>query len=474
MIQETISLYEKTFHALPEVEALPQAGSDRRYFRLRSEGGPTVVATVGDDTAENNTFIALARKMREAGVGVPQIYAVSDTGRCYLQEDLGDTALLSLLRSEERMLLAQEALRRLAEMQTVDERVWKPFVTAPDFSRRMVMWDLNYFKYEFVKPAGIVVDEERLEDDFEAFAAEICQTDRSLTGFMYRDFQSRNIMAVPSVGQCLPDLRFIDFQGGRRGPVVYDAVSFLWQAKAGFTEEERRCLMEVYARRLSELRGIDPRMVIEKTDVFALLRTLQVIGAYGLRGLVERRAHFIESLPAALANLRMLLERGVLDAWPELKKTAQAAAESRFARRGSGEGGGLTVKVFSFSYKKGYPEDLSGNGGGFMFDCRGMHNPGRYAEYKPLTGLDAPVREFLEEKGEVQTFVERALEMVSPSVERYLSRGFDSLQVGFGCTGGRHRSVYCAQRFAEQTARMFPGAKVELFHREQGIRERFN
>lgn len=262
---------------------------------------------------------------------------------------------------------------------------------------------------------------------------------------------------------------FIDFQGGRPGPVIYDAISFLWQAKAGFSDDFRQEMLEHYFEELSRLTSCRRNEQEEHQSVnrFALFRTLQVLGAYGLRGLVERKAHFIESIPAALENLKILIENGAVDRYPELKRVCSCVCtDKRFAKKTED---GLRVTVFSFSYKKGYPADFTGNGGGFMFDCRGMHNPGRYAEYKSLTGRDKPVIDFLEERGEVQQFVENAVGMVSPSIETYLRRGFSNLQIGFGCTGGQHRSVYCAERTAQVIAEKFPSAHIVLIHREQGL-----
>lgn len=458
--QEVSQLYEYIYKDMPKVERLPGAGSDRSYFRLRGPLGESVIATYGNDVRENLVFCDLANAFRKHGCAVPEILAVGDSGKVYLQEDLGDIQLLDLLFSDSRMELAKKSLAALANIQLVPQEVWQDLVGWAPFNRRLVMWDLNYFKYEFLKPAVISFDEDRLENDFEKFTSDLCNNDELLTGFMYRDFQSRNIMVKD--GEC----RLIDFQGGRKGPLLYDAVSFLWQAKAGFTAGEREELLRFYAGLISKGRGVAPKAVLKDVDKFALFRTLQVLGAYGFRGLVEKKSHFIESIPGALDNLKELIDKNSLRAYPELEKAAKACVASRFA--GKEKKMGLTLKVFSFSYKRGYPEDLTGNGGGFMFDCRGMHNPGRYECYKKLTGLDKEVIEFLEEKGEVQGFVSMAIDMVAPTVERYLSRGFTSLQVGFGCTGGRHRSVYCAQRFVEKILERFPDLTVELLHREQG------
>lgn len=459
-------LFESAYGVVPEIQMLASAGSDRIYYRLHGEGVMPLVATFNDNVEENSSFIRLSKSFERLGLPVPSVKDVGENGEVYLQEDLGDISLLQCLSGDKRLEYSENALRKLVDIQVVDEAEWIDVVMNGAFSVRQIMWDLNYFKYEFLKPCGFIFNEDRLEDDFVALSTCLMSVPQQLWGFMYRDFQSRNIMIKDG------SPFFIDFQGGRKGPLLYDAVSFLWQAKAGFTDKEREHLLGIYAAELSRVRGIRENDILSMVDMFALFRTLQVLGAYGFRGLIEKRAHFIESIPGAIENLKNLMEKGELDGYPEMKKIALQIVSSRFASVDKSDG--LVVKVFSFSYKKGYPEDLSGNGGGFMFDCRGMHNPGRYDEYKLLTGLDAPVICFLEERGEVQKFVANTLELVSPSVERYMLRGFRSLQIGFGCTGGRHRSVYCAQKLAERLAEIFPDAKIELCHREQGIWRRFN
>ncbi len=459
-------LYKVRFGSTPTLSPVAGAGSDRKYYRLWADNSPSVIGTWGENVEENKAFISLAGNFLRLGLPVPAIYSVNQDFTCYLQEDFGETDLLSKLNSSQRMDLSKESLRKLVDFQTADNSFWEPYVMSGAFSRRQVMWDLNYFKYEFLKPCGILFDEEILEDDFEKLANRLTAFRKELTGFMYRDFQSRNVI----VGE--KGLSFIDFQGGRRGPLLYDAISFLWQAKAGFSDNERMELLSYYSDVLSSVRGIDKAEVLADIGVMALFRTLQVLGAYGFRGLVEKRAHFIESIPLALANLKELLTRGEVDDYPELKKVCQRCIESKYAGHQLSEG--LTVKVISFSYKRGYPEDLSGNGGGFMFDCRGMHNPGRYEEYKSLTGLDLPVKDFLEKRGEVQKFVSTAFDIVSPSIRRYYERGFKNLQIGFGCTGGRHRSVYCAEALGIKLASTFPDVRVEVIHREQSLSYTFD
>lgn len=467
-------MYVETFGAGPvSVVRLPGAGGDRIYYRLQGSDSKSAIGVDCDVESDGRAFVGLARAFGEAGIGVPRVYLAASDFSAYLQEDLGDLQLFSLIerrrkeKSEETGMIAQEyvekSLRELAKMQTLPTDIYRQHLAYPDFSARQAKYDLNYFKYEFVKPLGLPFDEEALEDDFERLAGRLVSTGRDRWGFMYRDFQSRNVMISDS------HVRFIDFQGGRMGPSIYDAVSFLWQAKAGFSPEFRTRMLHVYADAYSEARGgkVAAADLLEDLDMFVLFRTLQVLGAYGFRGLVEKRAHFIESIPGALANLSQLLEKGALNDYPELKETCvKILADGRFEPDGHE---GLQIKVFSFSYKKGYPADFTGNGGGFMFDCRGMHNPGRYDEYKQLTGLDQSVISFLEEKGEVGPFCDKAVEIVAPSVARYLQRGFSDLQVGFGCTGGRHRSVYCAERTARLLKERFPEAIVRVIHREHSI-----
>lgn len=466
-LEPLYALCESSLGSRPlEASALPAAGGDRQYYRLRLGDGRSVIGVRADSAADARAFVSLSEAFAAAGVRVPAIFGATPDFIWYLEEDLGDTSLFSRLTSVEAPELVARTVRELALLNTVPAEAWRDLTAYSPFSRRLVMWDLNYFKYEFLKPAGVAFDEDRLEDDFENFAEKLTDTDPRLWGFMMRDCQSRNVMLTPE--PC-----FIDYQGGRFGPCVYDAVSLMWQAKAGFSDDFRREMLALYAGEFGRTRGVDPAEVTAAAGPFALFRTLQVLGAYGFRGLVQKRAHFIESIPGALLNLRQLVEDGETDLYPELKKVCVALTgmADRFSHRSDGR---LHVKVFSFSYKKGYPEDLSGNGGGFMFDCRGLHNPGRYDEYKRLTGRDLPVIEFLRTHSDADGFARKACDLVAPSVETYLRRGFDSLQVGFGCTGGRHRSVYCAEAVARALAEAYPDAVVELIHREQGITEIFN
>lgn len=460
-IEILVNLYKEYYGCPPAaVVKLEASGGDRKYYRMTSETG-VCIGTVGDNEAECRSFVALSGIFSEAGVDVPEVYMTAPDNLHYIQQDLGDVSLYSLIGRPEWREMAEMTIMSLARMHSIPSARWENSVVYKPFSRRQVMWDLNYFKYEYLKPCRIPMDEDRLEDDLERFADKVTNQSGP-RNFMMRDCQSRNVM----IREDKPYL--IDFQSGRKGAVTYDLVSFLWQAKARIDPAVRAELCELYAYEM-EKHGYTASSILDAVPLLALFRTMQVLGAYGFRGLVQKRAHFIESIQPALDNLSDLIRTGALEDCPELLRVCEyAASHSPIPAPHRG----LRIKVFSFSYKRGYPEDLSGNGGGFMFDCRGMHNPGRYEEYKSLTGLDKPVRDFLEQRGEVQRFVKNAIDMVSPSVECYLRRGFSDLQIGFGCTGGRHRSVYCAEAVGRALADRYPEADVWIIHREQDIKKR--
>lgn len=444
---------------------IAESGSDRRYFRLFTPDHDfSVIATYSPDAAEGRCFVNLARSLKASGCCVPAVFAVSDDYRFYLQEDLSDDSLFKLLDSSGAEVLIKETLGRLAYLQKSPEAAWLPYCVADEFCRRQTMWDLNYFKYEFLKPRDVIFDENRLEDDFELLSDRLLAIDRRFFGFMMRDCQSRNVMISPVKGPV-----FIDFQGGRRGPVLYDAVSFLWQARAGFSPDFRERMLDFYADVYCDGDPDLKARLLSSLDEIVLFRTLQVLGAYGFRGLVQNKSHFLVSIPPALVNLQAIVGKGGLRDYPELEKVARALVADPASPVCDNEDR-LVVEIFSFSYKKGYPKDFSGNGGGFVFDCRALHNPGRYKEYRELTGRDRPVIDFLEQRGEIQAFLSSVWSLTDPAVERYLARGFSHLQIAFGCTGGRHRSVYSAEHTAEHIRRLFPEAKVVLTHRESPVK----
>lgn len=453
------NLFE-SFYNINDVCMTPIAGSgsDRLYFRMSAKS-LSCIGTFVPDAAEGKCFVDLAKDFLKYGHAVPEIYAVSSDFHCYLQEDLGDISLFSILGSPEEETLVKETMHRLASLQKTPEIVWKSDCLNNYFSVRQAMWDLNYFKYEYLKPANITFDEDRLEDDFERFAEKLVMESDKFSGFMMRDCQSRNVMITDS-GPV-----FIDFQGGRRGPVLYDAVSFLWQARAGFSDEFRASMLDYYCQTFCDDDNGKKTEMLLMLDDMVLFRTLQVLGAYGFRGLVQKKSHFLLSIPGALANLKTLLDKGVLDKYPELCKVSSVLVNDSLIVSYN-PNGGLVVEIYSFSYKKGYPQDLSGNGGGFIFDCRALHNPGRYKEYRNLTGKDEAVIKYLDGIGEVQPFLKGVWALTDASIERYLRRGFTHIQIGFGCTGGQHRSVYCAEHTASHVKEVFPEVDIRILHRE--------
>lgn len=454
-------------------------GSNRKYYRFTNNAnGETCIGVVGEDRKENEAFIYLSEKFKSKGLPVPQFIACSDNHMVYIQEDLGDTALFSLLQesgkeghyTEKVLDLLKQILAWLPVLQFEggEDLDFNQCYPQAEMDKRAIMWDLNYFKYCFLKIANVKFSEPLLEDDFERFTSSILKM--PYHNFMVRDFQSRNVMVKDGTTY------FIDYQGGRKGPFLYDVASFVWQAKANFPKEIKDTLVDTYYEALKNYINLPRESFDELLQEMVLFRTLQVLGAYGFRGLIEKKKHFIESIPFAINNLKELLKTKVADRYPHLKEVlAELCKKEEFQQKQmkETEKNELTVKVYSFSYKKGIPEDTSGNGGGYVFDCRGVHNPGKYDQYKPLTGRDLPVIEFLEKDGEILTFLESVYALADAHVSRYIERGFSSLMFCFGCTGGQHRSVYSAQHTAEHIAKKF-GVKVELIHREQKIEEKFN
>lgn len=506
-MDKLIELYTEWAGAEPAgVEKLPVQGSNRAYYRLTDADGMSVVGCVGTSRDENHAFIYLARHFAKRRIPVPKMLAVSGDELRYLQEDLGKQSLFDAIHGgreaggrynqrEKRLLVS--AIRELPNIQLRGARGldWSNCYPQPEFDIDSVLFDLNYFKYCFLRPTELDFHELKLEANFRLFAKDL--TSEPMDSFLYRDFQARNIMLDAN-----DHPYFIDFQGGRKGPFYYDLASFLWQASAKYSFKLRRELVYEYYDALKNYTEVPSvRHFVNRLSLFVLFRTLQVLGAYGFRGYFERKKHFLDSIPPAIQNLRDVLKMGekvfpypymleMLRRLTELPRFAQL--EQPAVNRADGfritaqniyrahpqdgpatyskyDGKGpLVVRVYSFSYRKGIPEDPSGNGGGYVFDCRSTHNPGRYEPYKKLTGLDEPVIRFLEDDGEILQFLESVYRLADHHVKRYIQRGFTSLMFSFGCTGGQHRSVYSAQHLAEHLHNKF-GVEVIVNHREQNI-----
>ena len=448
---------------------IKQQGSNRVYTRVTDADGKTVIRVDGTNRDENRAFIYMSRHFAALGLPVPKVLWVSEDEMSYTQEDLGDTLLFDSITP----ILLERAIRALAHIQIEGAKDfdWSVCFPVPTMDERSIRWDLNYFKYCFLKGTKIEFSEPKLEDDFDALVPKLT-ANANINTFLYRDCQSRNIMIKD--GQPY----FIDFQGGRRGPTQYDVASLLWQAKANIAPALREQMIDTY---LDELKRLQPDLDEHEWRTalphFVLFRTLQVLGAYGYRGYFERKQHFLESIPNALRNLKEIFTQNPIlqQEYPTLFLLSNQLSIPTVDRRSTdsqSQHDALVVTIYSFSFKRGIPVDESGNGGGYVFDCRSTHNPGKYEEYKHLTGLDQPVIDFLEQDGEILTFLESVDKLIDHHVERFLERGFTHLQVSFGCTGGQHRSVYCAEHLAKHLKEKYD-VLIELNHRERGIVKTF-
>ena len=449
--------------------ALAQSGSHRRYYRFIFEEGNTLIGTYNEDVTENKAFFEYTRFFAAQQLNVPALLAVHEDQKHYLLNDLGTQTLYDKLCETKKengdfqkvMDYYKKVVAALPKFQLTAKKGLDMSVAYPRaaFDRQSMQWDLNYFKYYYLKMVYVPFNEQLLEDDFQRFMDYLLSIDDDY--FLYRDFQSRNIMVNQD------DVWFIDYQGGRKGALQYDIASLLYDAKADLSPEIRQELLECYMDNLAQYIPIDRKRFTTDFNAFALIRIMQAMGAYGYRGYFEKKAHFLQSVPYAIRNMRYLLQHNALPAnLPELRHVLQTVVDS-YVEPVKEESDILTVTVQSFSYKKGIPEDNSGNGGGFVFDCRALPNPGREKRYATFTGKDDCVIEYLQQYKEVETFVNHVCALVDMSVENYLERRFTHLTVNFGCTGGQHRSVYFAEQTAAQLREKYPQIAVELRHREQ-------
>ncbi len=448
------------------MEALPVAGSHRRYYRMAG-GDWGCIGVYSPDPLETKAFLEFTRHFRNLDLNVPGLLA-EDAGRgVYLLQDLGHLTLKEEVDTSRKegdypariIPLYQNALEHLIRFQVEGHRGldYSVCVPRPEFDRQSMMWDLNHFKYYFLKLLGIPFDEQALEDDFQSLTSFLCcaETDH----FMYRDFQSRNIMIYDN------DLYFVDYQGGRKGALQYDVASILFEARTDISPELREQLLAYYLESLGKKTGIRKEEFEKYYYGFVLIRILQAMGAYGIRGIVESKPLFLQSIPYAIRNLGWMKEKSLIpDTVPELSACLDRMLDLKEWKLEE-ETGELRVFINSFSYKSEQPRDFSGNGGGFVFDCRALPNPGREEKYRRFTGLDREVIDFLEPKNEVKAFLEQTFALVEQSVEEYRSRDFKQLMVSYGCTGGQHRSVYCAERL-QKFLREKLNVRTILVHRE--------
>ncbi|HZH72735.1 MAG TPA: RNase adapter RapZ [Mariniphaga sp.] len=447
---------------------LPPSGSYREYCRLRNNNR-TVIGAYNADVKENTAFLTFSDHFKQKGIPVPEVYAVSDDQQKYLIEDLGNVTLFDFLTkvretegfSETIIDEYKKVLKQLPRIQIEGGKGLDYSVCYPReaFDKQSMMWDLNYFKYYFLKLAKVSFDEQALEDDFQTFSDYLLSAPSDY--FLFRDFQSRNVMLKDGA------VYFIDYQGGRRGALQYDLASLLYDGKADIPPAIRTLLFRYYFDELRNYLSVNEYEFKSWFNGFVLIRIMQAMGAYGFRGFYEKKEHFLKSIPFAIHNLQNLLpELNLPVQLPELTNVLYQLTQSEALKEIGQVKSKLTVTITSFSYKKGLPEDPSGNGGGFVFDCRAINNPGRLPEFKFLTGKDIEVQEFIKHNSEMKWFLKPVKTLVEQSVKNYLERGFTHLSVSFGCTGGQHRSVYAAEKLATHLRNNF-NVNVVVIHREQ-------
>lgn len=468
-------LAEKYYESLCiKMEKIPQSGSVRIYCRLLFDGKPSLMGVYNEDVAENHAFFAYTRFFKKQGVNVPQLFDIHENEQYYLLSDLGDETLYSfLLQHRDGQSLApevikyyQKVIRQLPMIQMTGKQGLDFSVAYPRqaFDRQSMQWDLNYFKYYFVKLSKITFDEQKLENDFQTLMDKLLQCDSDF--FLYRDFQSRNIMIHDG------EVYFIDYQGGRKGSYFYDIASLLFDGKADLSFELRESLLDLYLSELQKHITVDTTSFRKNFYGFVLIRIMQAMGAYGYRGYFEKKSHFLQSIPYAMTNINYLLTGNKL---PEnisyLKNILHQLTRVDWTFTTGGKAPAkddkkLHVLVQSFSFKKGVPQDPSENGGGFVFDCRCLPNPGREPQYRSFSGKDACVKEYLERYEEVDHFKQRVHSIIDMAVDNYIEREFNHLMVSFGCTGGQHRSAYFAECAAAHLRAKYPDILIELRHRD--------
>jgi aminoglycoside/choline kinase family phosphotransferase len=460
-----ILLSKNGFDDKYQIIPLPQSGSNRQYYRInftKLSNQKTLIASFNNDVSENIANNSFTQHFKSLGFKVPEIMARDNSYKYFLIQDLGDNTLFNLLNeSNDHTKILKEVISDLVKFQVEGIKKLDLEVAYPvkDFNYRSLLWDLNYFKYYFVKPHDIDFNENYLEDDFNMLANKLLKSECSY--FNYRDFQSRNIMISNN------EPWYIDFQGGRRGPLQYDLISFLYQVKANLNDETRKILYSHYIKELNRIIPGKQEMFEKYYQYFRYFRLMQVMGAYGFRGIIQRKSHFLQSIPKAIISLsKLIMESPITNEFPELSRIFNQILNIDYNIPDE-DINKLTISISSFSYKKkGIPIDVSGNGGGHVFDCRSLPNPGRLDTLRDFTGKDEPVINYLANQNEMTSFINNTKRIIDQSINNYLERNFNNLQINFGCTGGRHRSVYSASLTADYVRDTYPETKVLLVHNE--------
>ena len=456
---------------ITRLEMLPQSGSDRQYYRIHTKED-SYIATYNLNVPENNAFVRFTNHFKAAGLSVPEVFCMNEERTIYIQEDKGKENLLDKIdqwgKEDYVYELYEKSLSQLARMQIIGDKGfdYNWCLTAKSFGKQAIISDLLYFKYYFLDTLKIPYDKQALMDEFEALGTYLSQTGQQY--FMFRDFQSRNILVENE------EVYFIDYQGGMKGALQYDVASLLWQAKAELSEEWKESLLEYYMEQVEDLldESIDRDEFINQYNGYVLIRLLQVLGAYGFRGLFERKAHFLSSIPLALKNVQFFVANKQVGIEMPLfndllKQITSEEIIKRFTPIQANENTPLVVEINSFSYRKGIPKCDNESGGGYVFDMRAILNPGRFDDYKKLSGKDKSVQDFLEQRTKMNTFLNSVWDLIDISIENYLERDFEHLSINFGCTGGQHRSVYAAEQTARHLRNKYK-VKVVLTHTNEG------
>ncbi|MFZ1136622.1 MAG: RNase adapter RapZ [Candidatus Korobacteraceae bacterium] len=463
-------LFENYFHSKP-TQAQPLqgqlGGSGRQIVRVGNDEH-TAIGILYGVREENVAFLEFSRAFRRNGLPVPKIYEDDLDHGAYLEEDLGDLTLYQFLsehrKGDEIAPEVVDAYRKVVailprfQVEMRDKINYKVCYPRAAFDRQSITWDLNYFKYYFLRLAGIPFSEQALENDFSRLTKFLLSADREF--FLYRDFQSRNVMLVGGAPY------FLDYQGGRKGALQYDIASLLFDAKADLPPELRQQLLDSYLDSLEIFLPLDRGVFLHYYYAYVYVRVMQALGAYGFRGFYESKPVFLQSVPYALKNIRWLLHNVTLPvALPSLMAAFTAMLGSEKLQGIAKESDKLTVRITSFSFHRGLPKDETGHGGGFVFDARSLPNPGREECFKPLTGKEAPIADYLNQQESVHEYFSNVISLVDASVSNYQERGFKNLAVSFGCTGGRHRSVYLAEQLAQHLGQR-NGVDVVVRHRD--------
>jgi aminoglycoside/choline kinase family phosphotransferase len=463
-------LYKKTYGKEAEsVELMQESGSYRKYFRIKN-ANTSIIAVFNQDLKENDAFISFTKSFASLGLKVPEIYANFKDEGIYFQQDLGSMTLFDhIAKKQDPKQMPEEIIRWYKQVlhDVLDFQIkaspildYSKCYPRAVFDRQSMMWDLNYFKYYFLKFSRVQFDEQALEYDFQRFVKYLLEA--PVDFFMYRDLQSRNIMIHKD------QVYFIDYQGGRKGFPAYDVASLLYDAKANLSNELREELLQYYVNLLEKQYHFPAAEFMKYYYGFVYIRIMQAFGAYGFRGFYERKEHFLKSIPYAIKNMEYLLQHASLPYdFPEMRKTWEQLIDIYQSNAAGEQDKKLNVRIFSFSYRRGIPLDKSGNGGGFVFDCRVLENPGKQEKFKKLNGKDKAVADFLSQQADVEDFTSHTKALCFTNIDVYLKRNFSNLMLCFGCTGGQHRSVYMAEKIHQLIKEKYNNTiNIQLMHKE--------